>query len=350
MKLPERGTDPGSRSSFGAVVHADGADFVAPRDTLFRDPALPHSIATAVLGIQTRLRTNDRRVLAMFQRMFGNGSRSADIDVDEGALRLTVQVLVYAGDGARDDSRSVQHICPDGARVLVHGAGGMAISDPLRQEALVYASNGLVCDEAYFRHQYLEAATLALATHFDRQPLHAAAIRRNDRAVLLLGPSGAGKSTLAYAAHSAGLDVLSEDIVWMQLDPATRIWGRPQSIHLLRGAEEHFPELRHSQISSQPNGKQKITVQLKRSAHAESIAVDDVVVCLLERDRGAAQLSHVDRDEMHFALMQDAAAGFDRYPERRAECAHVLSANGGWRLTLSPDPHDALVLIDELLR
>jgi hypothetical protein len=334
----------------GAATSASAGDFVAPHDALLRDTVFPYSLAVTVLGIPVQLRTNDRRVLAMFQAAFGHGVGKPVPDPAGAALRLSVQVVVYPGNVEPVDSRSVNHICPDQSRVLMHGSGGMAISDPLRHEALVYASDGLVRDEAHFRKGYLEAAVFALVTHFDRQPLHAAAVHRHGRAVLLLGPSGAGKSTLAYTAHAAGLDVMSEDIVWVQMSPVTRIWGKSQAIHLLAGAGLLFPELQHTQVSAQPNGKHKMTVPLGPRAREVSVAADGAVVCLLEPGRGCAQLSRVEPDELHFALMQDAAAGFDRYPERRAECAHLLSANGGWRLTLSADPHDGLSLIDGLLR
>jgi hypothetical protein len=333
-----------------AATSPSAADFVAPRDVLLRDTVFPHSLAVTVLGIPTQLRTNDRRVLAMFQSAFGSGVEDPGADPAGAALRLSVQVVVHPGNVESIESRAVRHICPDHARVLMHGSGGIAISDPLRHEALVYASDGLVRDEAHFRQCYLEAVVLALVTHFDRQPLHAAAVHRHGRAVLLMGPSGAGKSTLAYAAHAAGLDVLSEDIVWVQMSPVTRVWGKSQAIHLLAGAGVLFPELEHMQTSVQPNGKHKMTVPIEPRAKEGSAGADRVVVCLLERGRGCAQLSRVEPDELHFALMQDAAAGFDRYPERRAECAHLLSANGGWRLNLSVDPHDGLSLIDDLLR
>lgn len=322
-------------------------DYVAPRDPLFRDPALPHAVQVSVLGIPVHLRTNDRRVLGMFQTAFGTGI-SVDA-VGDDPLQLHVQVVVY--DGVAHDSglEALHHICPDPVRVLIHGNGGMAISDPLRREALIYANDGLVRDEAHFRNNFLEAATLALVTHFDRQPIHAAAIRHNGRALLLMGPSGSGKSTLTYLAHSAGLDVLSEDIVWMQLTPALRIWGRRQAIHLLPGSETHFPELRHNRASRQPNGKQKMTVPIEQVDDAASSFAADVAVCLLQPARGEARLGRIERDELYLAVTRDAAAGFDRYPERRAACARVLAARGGWSLRLSTNPHDALPLLTELL-
>jgi len=47
----------------------------------------------------------------------------------------------------------------------------------------------------------------------DRFLLHAAAVRRDADALLVVGDSGAGKSSLAYAAHLAGWRVLGDDMV-----------------------------------------------------------------------------------------------------------------------------------------
>jgi hypothetical protein len=50
--------------------------------------------------------------------------------------------------------------------------------------------------------------------------LHAAAVRRDRRALLIVGDSGAGKSSLAYAAHLAGWHVLGDDMVAIDAQPA----------------------------------------------------------------------------------------------------------------------------------
>jgi len=46
-----------------------------------------------------------------------------------------------------------------------------------------------------------------------RYLLHAAAVRRDDGAVLAVGPSGSGKSSLAYGGHLAGWSVCADDMV-----------------------------------------------------------------------------------------------------------------------------------------
>jgi hypothetical protein len=331
-------------------------DYAAPTDVLFRDPQLAYGRDVTVLGLPLSFRTNSRRVLQMITDAYApraaNGAAGEQLrqtDAVASPVDLHVQIVVYHGAATTGDRAAVLHICPDPYRVLMHGQGGMAVVDPLRREALIYASDGLVSDGEAFRAGFLEAATLALVTHFDRQPVHAAAIGNAGKTLLLMGPSGAGKSTLAYLARTDGLSVLSEDMVWAQLEPSLKIWSMPRAIHLLDDAGRHFPELESEPVSLQQNGKVKMTLSLEHDAQSSS-PVADVVVCLLRPRCTAASVGALTPTELQSTLLHDPDAGFDRYPERRAACIRALSANGGWRLSLSNNAHDALPFLRELLR
>src|SRR6185436_3042022 len=102
--------------------------------------------------------------------------------------------IVHEGEPV-DGHTPVRHFCPDATRVFVHAPGGFGVSDPVRGESIAYVTTRLAADRAQFRAEVLEALTLALLSHFDRHPIHAAAITRRGRAVLLAGAAGAGKST-----------------------------------------------------------------------------------------------------------------------------------------------------------
>lgn len=65
-------------------------------------------------------------------------------------------------------------------------------------------------DRATLEHD-LANIIAPLAASRDRIVLHGAMVVRGDAAVVAVAPSGTGKSTLAEAAHSAGIQTLSDD-------------------------------------------------------------------------------------------------------------------------------------------
>jgi len=293
-------------------------------DPLQRDVWLDHAVTLPVLGIPTRFASNARDVLAAVEESFG-GWRAVDADA---VAPARVRVVVHEGE---ETHATVRHVCPDAERLLVHTAGSMAVADPARGESVAYVTTALVADRARFRDAVLEAITLALLSHRDRHPLHAAAIARDGHdgqdghAVLLAGPSGAGKSTLAYVAHRDGLAVLGDDRVWVQQNPR-RVWGWPGRVRLL------------------PNdgGREKRVVAIPPTYRAER-----ATVCLLARGTRVA-LERVPADVIEAALARPDA-GFDRFPARHETVVRALAAGGGWRLTTSGDARDALPPLREML-
>jgi hypothetical protein len=325
-------------------------DLISGTDPLLRDPPLPHVVELAVLGITTRFETNSRYVLGVVMDSFGAG-RQRDGTSREEMARVWVRVVVREGSepGTPDEHghAPVQHICPDAARLIAHSPGSVAVSDPARSEAVAYVSTALASDREHFRAAMLEAITFSLLAHLDRHPVHAAAVARDGRAVLMAGPSGSGKSTLSYAAHQAGLRLLSDDRVWVQLEPRLAVWGWPRGVRLLPRAASDFPELsRHA--PSWVDGKGKLDVRVDDD-RAGVEPVHDVAVCVLERGDGVASLQRIDAGALAESLTRRVDAGFDRYPERQRAVVSALTARGGWRLRLSADPREALPFVLRML-
>lgn len=72
--------------------------------------------------------------------------------------------------------------------------------------------------------------------------LHAAAVARGERSLLLAGATGSGKTTLATRLLLRGCDHLTDELVW--IDPSgTRLCGFARPLHLKPGARELFAEL-----------------------------------------------------------------------------------------------------------
>ncbi|HEY9225825.1 MAG TPA: hypothetical protein VIP11_04210 [Gemmatimonadaceae bacterium] len=298
-------------------------------DPLMRHVRTDHSVELPVLGHVTRFESNSGDVLERVHESFGGWRVVQGIEEQSQALRI--RIIVFDGDEPGPRPIPVRHLTPDVSRVVIHSPGSFAISDPQRREAIAYVTTTLVADHELFRTAVLEAATLALLSHFDRHPIHASAIARNNRAVLLAGASGAGKSTLAHLAHGAGFDVLSEDHVWIQLAPCLRVWGRPGHARLLDG-----------------DGDRKSVVALAGANRISCHVADAATLCVL--DRGSRpSLERLDASAIVDFLTRDIAPGFDRFPERNLPVANALAGSGGWRLTLTSDPRDALPFLEEML-
>jgi len=267
------------------------------------------------------------------------------------ASPLLVRVEVVEGDEGPlppDGHVVVRYECPDETRVVATTPASVAVSDPLRREAVARVTTGLVADHMHFRTEILEAVTLALLSHFDRHPVHAAAVALNGRAVLLAAPSGTGKSTLAYACHAAGMDLLGDDHVRVQLAPELRMWGWPGRVRLTL-ATRWSPKLQHAGDAPESTAGDKAVVETLDRMSAARLVAHDVVVCLLERDGGPAALTPIDAAALARALDAQLAPGFDRFPARWPAVRDALAARAGWRLNLSSDPREGVALVREVL-
>jgi hypothetical protein len=330
------------------VSHCDLA-FADGHDPLGRDIPLDHTLGTTVLGVPMRFESNSQTVIDIAAEAFGEAS---------GATKpwrrrpLTVRVVVYHGDDGADSP--VRVWSPDATRLVLHGSDRVAFTDPVRRTAIAYVSCALVARRMVFRQAVLEQLTFGLVDHYDRHPVHAAAIARDGAAVLLFGPSGAGKSTVAYAAHLAGLTVVTDDVVWIQLRPRATVWGPPgrsRRISLMPDARERFPTLTTVEPMILPNGKRKLSIPIEG---AVSLRVEHAVVCLITRSRQGTVLSRERPEQIADALCRPIEPGFDRFPARVAACARALAGTGGWRLAISDDvstavPH-LVAMLDEARR
>ena len=307
---------------------SDDVDFLPARDPLLRDAPLDYVIDLPVLGIETRFASNSRFVIGLVEEAFGGWRIIRDAEYERTSRPAVANVRIVVFDAPRD---VVQHVAPDAARVMAFSSGSVGLSDPDRGESVIYATRAVVADRERFRTNMLEAMTMALLSAFDRHPVHAAAIARDGRALLLTGASGSGKSTLAHLAHGAGFDVLSEDTAWIQLEPTLRVWGSPGYARLLTG-----------------DADDKSRIPLANTSRAACYVARSAAVCLLER-ADSAGLERASTVDILAALMKSVAPGFDRFPERHENAASRLAENGGWRLTLSQNPADALPLLRRML-
>jgi hypothetical protein len=228
------------------------------------------------------------------------------------------------------------------------GANMLMAQRPARQ-AMAFVTPELVADEPRLRHHVLELLGLLLATYRDRLPVHAGAVVRQGRAVLLTGRSTAGKSTLCYACLRGGFQLLAEDVVYVSMRRGMRLWGVPWQIHLLPDAVRHFAELADVPVALQANGKFKLAVETSSfGADRPRRYVERAIVCMVERHAGVSSaLERIDPCIPIAAMTHDLESGFDLYGDPRA-AIEALVADGAYRLHVGSDLAAAVALLKEL--
>lgn len=296
-----------------------------------------------VMGIPVRFEADAPAVMAAVDDAFGawRGAAVDDAWVAGDAVRVRIRLLPDAEDGSLRQRWA-------GSRMRVRAGASRGVADFARRTALVRVTPGLVRDGARFREGVLEALTLWMLTALDRQPLHAAALERDGRVLLLAGPSGVGKSTLVYAALRAGLRVRTEDCAFLQGGAAPRVWGMPGRVHLLPDAVRWFPELADAAPVLRANGKAKIAVGLHAAgAAAPPRGVERVGICLLARGVMPA-VEMLPPHAIQAGLAAELEPGFHRFAATIGEPIRRLAARGGWRLTLPASPHAAIPLLHRM--
>ncbi len=227
-----------------------------------------------------------------------------------------------------------------GERLALEGPGVRGEADAARREAVCTVPPELVGDPGRLAAEVVDTLVLFLLTRAGRVPLHAAGVLLGDTAVVLAGRSGTGKSTLALAAQRAGLRVLSDDAVYVQLEPGLRVWGFPRPIHLLPGAAHAAADA--GGVLRLRGGRWKVAVPPGEWV-GEPVA-ERAVLCLLEPGRAVA-VEPIAADAAVEAVMKSLEPGFDHFRRQVNAAARALAAGGAWRLTLSPDPAEAIAAL-----
>jgi hypothetical protein len=150
-------------------------------------------------------------------------------------------------------------------------------------------------------------------------------------AVLLAGRSGSGKSNLALAAAAKGLPILSDDMVFVQLEPAFAVWGFPRPLHVFPDdapAGDHEKRLRNNKLKA----ALPIGVPTLRAARAALVVLergDELAFRAIDPSQAVEELMQLDQ-------------GFDLLAAESRAAAQELTSRGAWRLTLARNPAEAI--------
>ena len=304
-------------------------------DALGRTAPLTFSATIPVTGVPLEVRSNAAAALHLVERSFG-------------AWRALAPSLVADGDGARldivvhGDALDAPASGPltyrrHGDVFMAAGAGVLATVHLTTRQAVAFVSPSVLAAPDWFM-AHVNGLGLLAATQRDRVPIHAAAIVHRGVAIVIMGPSGSGKSTLTYACHDAGAAVLTDDAVFVSMADTPRLWGHTAQAWIAPDAVRFFPRLATHPVVVRTNGKHRIAAPVAGEAPPALVHAGPVVVVLLERSRGPAQLTPIRDADVTRALSRDIDEGFDQYDTWRAPVVTWLAGQPAYRLAGGDDP------------
>lgn len=215
--------------------------------------------------------------------------------------RLVVRLVLGASAGSRKSAEPAPLATSSGGGFL-WGASpntSMTAVHPSGHSALVVVERELLRFPYHLRYELIEFAVFTLAARVQNlMPLHAACVGSGGRGLLLLGASGAGKSTAMLHCALAGLDLVSEDSLFVTPD-TLRVTGVANFLHVRRESLRFLPEreavrLRRSPIIRRRSGVEKLEIDLRQPRFRlapRAVELAGVVELCPQGDKAGASLT-----------------------------------------------------------
>ena len=287
-----------------------------------------------ILGINTRFETNEQNLATAVGAVYNHWvDLCAYPELCSTQSSLRVRLALHSAATCSAATTRVRVSEPH--RLFLKSTALRASADSQRGIAHAVLGPALLQDRELLRTDVLDALTLFLITARDRTPIHASAIADADVALALSGPSGVGKSTLAHIAAKNGYQVLSDDAVYVQLDPVPRVWGVPRAPRpRAAGAALREPK------PVQPEIESRLMPPVREWSG----------LCMLRRgtsSKGALVPLSFDQAAQHLLATLDP--GFDRFRAGLVARIKTLTQGGAWQLELPNAPEAALPFLAEMM-
>jgi hypothetical protein len=171
-----------------------------------------------VLGARVRFESNSEELLRLVDSAYADLPRHKLSRVEP---HLRVRLVLTSSERKRAGVEPAPLQMMSGAGLLAGAAesSSFVVVSPHERGALVVVTPRMLRFPYHTRYELIEFVVFTLAARVQGLvALHGACVGRAGRGVLLLGPSGAGKSTVTLQCLVEGLEILSEDSVFVTPD------------------------------------------------------------------------------------------------------------------------------------
>ncbi len=326
------------------------AKAIAARDPLHRDLQADYCEDFEALGIVLRFKTNSPSILEACRTVFRTPALST-----MAPPRFTICLL--------EDSSF--HEKPPWPNPVFRGYGNLlyfcvgrenaAAADLDNGFSIGFLSPAMVRDTSDLCRNFVECLPVTMATPgrgATHSYVHASAVAKGNRGLILSGPPGAGKSTLAYACARRGFRVVADDVVYLREGevPLTA-WGNARRLRLLPETIMLFPELRR---------RPGLTDQVRRMEIVEIVMEESFPGCLqpscepvglyfLDRSAGDFSCHEIDPEKAVQLLSQDLISDMPDVMEKHQRMWMKLARKGSYMLQYADDLEPVLQKLEDSL-
>jgi hypothetical protein len=188
------------------------------------------------------------------------------------APRIAVRLVLGDRAGSRVPDEPAPLALSSGTGFLCGAAPetSMTAVCPQQRAALVVVAREMLRYPYHVRYELIEFAVFTLAARVQGlMPLHAACVGSGGRGLLVLGASGAGKSTAMLHCALAGLDLVSEDSLFVTPDTLLAT-GVANFLHIRRESLRFLPAREAAALGRSPvirrrSGVEKLEIDLRRA-------------------------------------------------------------------------------------
>ena len=318
-------------------------------DPLHRGIALEFREQFFPLGVPIEVQSNRETVLAAASLSFGRYGECPSGKPAE----LLIQLCV---DPERHDEKPLAVPCYRALSHLFHigcSEASFAIADLARGSAVGFVSPEIANDTSFFCYVFLECLFHVLTVHRNHTPVHCSCVALSDCGVLICGASGTGKTTLAYACLKAGMQIVSDDVVHLRLDPVRhelKLWGNPWTLRLLPDAVQIFPELNGTDVKRRGGQEKCLEIDVSRQfPGSASISCRPAALVFLQRHDAGHRLRPIEKEVALQRLFRDVVLDEDAVMVRHQTVLQELVTTGTYELSYAGSPFDAAESIKSLL-
>jgi len=319
----------------------------AARDPLGRDLQANYQRNFAALGIVFRFETNTPIILEACDAVFHSSGQSRTEKPDFVICLLEDPTFGEKPPWPKPVYRGRQNLF-----YLSIGSENTAVADLEHRLAVGFLSPAMVEDSTILRRDFVECLAFTMATHgrgATHSYIHASAIAKGNKGLVLSGPACAGKSTLAYACAQRGFHIVADDVVYLK-DGESHLtaWGNPWRLRLAPESIKLFPEL--SQRFKRTGSMEVVEIELEEILPGcAQPCCEPVALFFLNRSSGPTACQRLDSHEAVELISRDLISDSPEVIEMHCRAWAKLASKGSYILRYGQDLDSVIGKLEQFL-